>query len=103
MGRSQKTQTVDGFVLRRAYNADYVVPARNAAYNPMMIKPKSPFAGHEGKARFSQLQMMYKKAKPQRGRWGPCILTADEVFRQKARDDGFTDEEVALFIEQMEL
>jgi len=46
---------------------------------------------------------MYEKAKPQRGRYGPCILTADEVFRQKARDDGFTEEEVTTFIEHLVL
>jgi hypothetical protein len=68
-----------------------------------MLKSNPPFAGREGKNRYSQLQTMYDKAKPQRGRWGPCILTADEVFRQKAREDGFTDEEVAVFIEQLDL
>jgi len=44
---------------------------------------------------------VYQQARPQRSRWGPCILTADEVFRQKAKDDGFSDEQIEMFIEHV--
>lgn len=52
-----------------------------------------------GQDRFAQLEKAYNKARPRRGRWGPGILTAEEVFRQQAREDGFSDEDIANFIE----
>ncbi len=52
-----------------------------------------------GKERFARLEAAYKRARPQRGRWGPGILTADEVFWQNAKDDGFSDEGIAMFVD----
>jgi len=56
-----------------------------------------------GQARFDRLKAAYEKARPRRGRWGPCILTADEVFRQNAKEDGFSDEDIDMFIEHVGL
>lgn len=56
-----------------------------------------------GEQGLSRMKAVYKSARAKRGRWGPCILTADEVFRSKAREDGFSDEAIALFIEQSDL
>ncbi len=53
--------------------------------------------------RFARLEAAYKSARPRRGRWGPGILTADEVFWQNAKDDGFSDKEVAMFIDRLDL
>jgi hypothetical protein len=61
------------------------------------------FTSLGGRHRFYRLRAVYKKAKPHRGRWGPCILTADEVFRQRAKDDGFSDGEIAMFIDHADL
>jgi hypothetical protein len=52
-----------------------------------------------GPERFARLECVYKKARPRRGRWGPGILTADEVFRQTAKAEGFTDEGITMFID----
>jgi hypothetical protein len=52
-----------------------------------------------GRERFARLEAAYKSARPRRGRWGPGILTADEIFREKAKDDGFSDEGIAMFID----
>jgi len=56
-----------------------------------------------GEQQFSRLTMTYKKARSKRARWGPCILTADEVFRRNARENGFSDEAISLFIETLDL
>ena len=56
-----------------------------------------------GQERFARLKAVYNKAKPRRGRWGSRILTADEVFRQQAKEDGFSDEGIAMFIEYVNL
>ena len=56
-----------------------------------------------GQARFDRLKAAYKSARPKRGRGGPCILTADEVFREKAREDGFSEEDVNMFIQHVGL
>ncbi len=56
-----------------------------------------------GAARLAQLRAAYQTARPKRSRWGPGILTADEVFRQKAKEDGFTEEDITIFIEHASL
>ena len=61
------------------------------------------FAGLGGQERFARLKALHMNARPGRGRWGPYILTADEVFRQSAKDDGFSDEAVAMFIDYVGL
>jgi hypothetical protein len=61
------------------------------------------YASLGGRHRFYQLRTAYQEARPRRSRWGPSILTADEVFRQKARDDGFSDEQIAMFVEHIDL
>lgn len=56
-----------------------------------------------GPARFAKLQETYKRARPRRSRWGACILTADEVFRQTASEDGFSDASITMFIDNFDL
>jgi hypothetical protein len=56
-----------------------------------------------GQERLARLKAVYQNARPRRGRWGPCILTADEVFRQKAKEDGFSDEGIAMFLDHVNL
>jgi hypothetical protein len=56
-----------------------------------------------GRHRFYRLRTVYKKAKPQRSRLGPRVLTADEVFLQRARENGFSDEQINMFIDHVGL
>jgi len=63
---------------------------------------KDLFAKLGGRHRFYRLRTEYKKAKPQRSRTGPGILTADEVFLQRARAEGFSDREIYLFIDHVD-
>lgn len=68
-----------------------------------MKTDKSLVAALGGPERFTRLKTVYENAKPKRGRWGPGILTADEVFRRSAAEDGFSEEAIALFIDYVEL
>lgn len=56
-----------------------------------------------GAERLAQLNSLYARARPRQSRWGPGFLTAEEVFRDKARKDGYCDEGVAMFIDQLDL
>lgn len=77
-------------------------PALSNPANQMTAKERL-FSAVGGQERFSHLKTVYKNARPKRGRWGPCILTADEVFRRNAKEDGFSEEGIALFIENVDL
>ncbi|MBN1491510.1 MAG: hypothetical protein JXA69_16480 [Phycisphaerae bacterium] len=68
-----------------------------------MTRKQALIAALRGQERFARLQAVYESARPRRGRWGPGILTADEVFRHKAKDDGFSDEAIAMFIDNIDL
>ena len=68
-----------------------------------MTTTQALIAALGGQERFARLEAAYKSARSRRGRWGPGILTADEVFRQNAKDDGFSDEEIAMFIDRVDL
>jgi hypothetical protein len=59
-------------------------------------------AGLGGQARLAHLMAAYEKARPRRGRLRPGILTADEVFRETAKEDGFSEEDITLFIEHVD-
>lgn len=61
------------------------------------------FAGLGGRHKFYRLRTAYKKARPQRDRTGFHILTADEVFRKRAKDSGFSDEQINMFIDCIDL
>jgi hypothetical protein len=54
--------------------------------------------GPEGLAR---LTAICTKASPRRSRWGPGILTADEVFRDNARREGFSEKGITMFLDQV--
>ncbi len=56
-----------------------------------------------GAERLARLKMLYDKARPRRSRWGPGVLTTEEVFRDNARKDGYSDEGMAMFIDQLDL
>lgn len=56
-----------------------------------------------GVERLARLRMLYDQARPRRSRWTPGILTAEEVFRDNARKDGYSDEGIVMFIDQLDL
>jgi hypothetical protein len=66
-----------------------------------MITTEVLIAAFGGRDRLARLEAVYKKARPRRGRWGAGFLTADEVFREEAKDNGFSDEEMALYIDHV--
>ena len=68
-----------------------------------MITTQTLIEALGGRERFVRLEAVYRSARPRRGRWGIGILTADEVFRENARDDGFSDRQVAMFIDHLDL
>lgn len=53
--------------------------------------------------RLARLKVLYDKARPRRSRGAPGILTTEEVFRENARRDGYADEEIAMFIDGLDL
>ena len=56
-----------------------------------------------GRHRFYRLRTIYKEARPRKNPYSTTILTADEVFHERARENGFSDEQVDLFSEQVDL
>ncbi len=56
-----------------------------------------------GRHKYYRLRAVYKKARPHKSGTGPCVLTADEVFLQRARENGFSDEQINMFIDHVDL
>ncbi len=61
------------------------------------------FAEMGGRHRFYRLGTVYKKARPHKSGVGLRFLTADEVFLQRARENGFSDEQINMFIDHVDL
>jgi hypothetical protein len=68
-----------------------------------MLTRQRLFAELGGRHRFYQLRTAYKKARPHKSLLGPRFLTADEVFLQRARENGFSDEQINMFIDHVVL
>ena len=68
----------------------------------VMTTTQALIAALGGQERFARLEAAYKSARPRRARWGVGILTADEVFRQTAKDDGFSEQGIVMFIDYID-
>ncbi len=56
-----------------------------------------------GRRKYYRLRTLYKKAKPLRNASNPVVLTADEVFLLRARENGFSDEQIGSFFQHVAL